>query len=110
MASIRAKTSKHAPVGKCARRPAISYSVSNTSVRCIRRPATPPKRIDIFYAEVGDAADAQDPDEDEFVESVSMTPQAFSKLIQDGQIQDAKSLGGWLMFEKSPFYPSGASD
>ena len=57
------------------------------------------ERIDLFFAEVGDAAGAPRPDDDERLEPVLLTRDEVRRAIRDGTIHDGKTLAVWLRYE-----------
>jgi len=57
------------------------------------------ERIDLFYAEVSGQGETAF-DHDEQIETVAVTRPELEERILSGQIQDAKTLAAWLLFEK----------
>ncbi|MCF7847249.1 MAG: NUDIX hydrolase [Kiritimatiellales bacterium] len=56
------------------------------------------ERIDIFFAELGEAG-APSFDDDERIESVIVTEEEMGRMIRDGEIQDAKTLAAWMLYQ-----------
>ncbi|QHI69641.1 NUDIX hydrolase [Tichowtungia aerotolerans] len=59
------------------------------------------ERIDIFYAEVGNEPGETDFDHDEEIETVLLTEKQVKAMIQQGDIQDAKTLAAWCLYKSS---------
>jgi len=59
------------------------------------------ERIDIYYAECEDSPTELSTDHDEQIEPFPVTAGEINRMILSGEIQDAKSLAAWLLYEKS---------
>jgi len=58
------------------------------------------ERITLFYAEVAGAAGPAQHDADERLEVVTATAAEVERWLQDGTLQDAKTLAVWILYEK----------
>ena len=56
------------------------------------------ERIDIYYAEVDEQGDT-DFDADEEIETLHLTEEEMDQMIRDGKVQDAKTLGAWMLYK-----------
>lgn len=57
------------------------------------------EQLHLFFAEVGDKPSDTDFDEDENVETLLFSEDAFEKAFLDGTISDAKTLCAWLLWK-----------
>lgn len=57
------------------------------------------ERIDVFYAEVSHQGETNF-DHDEDIETIEVSREEMDEMIRAGQIQDAKTLAAWTLFEK----------
>jgi len=58
------------------------------------------ERIDIFYAEVHEPGETSfDPDEE--IETVLITEEEMNRMIRDNEVQDAKTLAAWMLYQCS---------
>ncbi|MCX6998384.1 MAG: NUDIX hydrolase [Kiritimatiellaeota bacterium] len=58
------------------------------------------ERITLFYAEAAGPAGPTDRDADERLEVVPLTAGEFERRLRSGEIQDAKTMAAWLLYEK----------
>jgi len=58
------------------------------------------ERMEIYFAELADGRRAPRLDADEHVVPVRLTREAFTEQVRRGEIRDAKTLAGWLLYEK----------
>lgn len=56
------------------------------------------ERIDIYYAEVDEQGET-DFDHDEEIETLHLTEDEMDQMIRDGKVQDAKTLGAWMLYK-----------
>jgi ADP-ribose pyrophosphatase len=56
------------------------------------------ERIDIFYAEVHEPGKT-DFDHDENIETLLLTEEEMDSKIRVGEVQDAKTLAGWMLYK-----------
>ena len=66
------------------------------------------ERIDVFYAETGDAPGSTDFDPDEEIETVLLTEEEMDSMIRRGEVQDAKTLAAWMLYKISNIEPGTA--
>ena len=58
------------------------------------------EQFTIFFAELNAASGATEHDHDERVEAVVLSRAEFERMICAGEVNDAKTLAAWLLFEK----------
>lgn len=56
------------------------------------------EKVDLYFAECAEPAEAAAQDEDERVETVAMSPEEIDGAIRSGAIRDAKSIAAWLLY------------
>ena len=56
------------------------------------------ERINIFYAKIKEQTET-DFDEDEYIELVTLTEAEMDEMIRAGEIADAKTLAGWMLYK-----------
>lgn len=88
----------------CARREVTEetgYTVESLTPlgRLIPAPGYTDEILHAFYAVVAAEPGAQDPDDDEAVEVVAVTRAAFEARVRRGEIEDAKTLGVWTLWQ-----------
>jgi len=60
------------------------------------------ERIDVYFAEVADQGSTAF-DEDEHIETVTLTEAELDEMICNGEIADAKTLAAWMLFKAKKF-------
>ncbi len=57
------------------------------------------ERIDIYFAETGNAPGSTHFDEDEVIETVLLTEPEMDERVRSGKVQDAKTLAAWALWK-----------
>lgn len=55
--------------------------------------------LHIFFAEAKEGCEDCSPDEDENIETVSLSEEAIDGMIRGNEIEDAKTLAAWLLYK-----------
>lgn len=58
------------------------------------------EKLWVFLAEVGSPPSKSSPDRDERLETIVLSRAQFDRRVARGEIQDAKTLAAWLLFER----------
>jgi ADP-ribose pyrophosphatase len=58
------------------------------------------EHIEIYYARLQAEPVGEDFDDDEHIELVTMSHDAFVRAVRDGEITDAKTLSAWLLYKQ----------
>jgi len=57
------------------------------------------EKLHIFLAEASEGSQGCTPDEDENIETVSLSADQIDGMVSDGSIDDAKTLAAWLLYK-----------
>ena len=76
------------------------YSVRTlTRLGCIYpAPGYTSEALHVYFARLDGTQGALDPDEDEHIRVVAMSPAQFDALIAAGKVADAKALAAWMLY------------